>query len=80
MLKKLSIFSKYSWANLFYIFKLSIKIRHIVKTLDQMKDIIPLMEKELSQELKEACDNLVPPGCAVADFLNSAPWMKGKIL
>jgi aryl-alcohol dehydrogenase-like predicted oxidoreductase len=50
------------------------------RTLDQMKDIIPLMEKELSQELKEACDNLVPPGCAVADFLNSAPWMKGKIL
>ena len=50
------------------------------RTLEQIKDIIPLMEKHLSQELKQACDNLVPPGCAVADFLNSAPWMKGKIL
>ncbi|PTM08576.1 MAG: aldo/keto reductase [Bacteroidetes bacterium] len=50
------------------------------RTLDQMKDIIPLMEKEISQELKEACDKLVPPGSAVANFLNSAPWMKGKLL
>ena len=50
------------------------------RTLDQMKDIIPLMEKEISEELKEACDKLVPPGSAVANFLNSAPWMKGKLL
>lgn len=50
------------------------------RTLDQIKEIIPLMEKHLSQELKDACDILVPPGCAVADFLNSAAWMKGKIL
>lgn len=50
------------------------------RTLEQIKDIVPLMEKELSQELKEACDKLVPPGCAVADFLNSAPWMKGNLL
>jgi len=49
------------------------------RTLAQLKDIIPLMEKNLSQELKEECDKLVPPGCAVADFLNSAPWMKGKL-
>jgi len=50
------------------------------RTLNQMKDIIPLMEKELSQELKDACDKLVPPGSAVTNFLNSAPWMKGKLL
>lgn len=50
------------------------------RTLEQIKDIIPLMEKKLSLELKEACDILVPPGSAVANFLNSAPWMKGKFL
>lgn len=50
------------------------------RTLAQMKDIIPLMEKELGQELREACDRLVPPGSAVANFLNSAPWMKGELL
>jgi len=50
------------------------------RTLDQIKDIIPLMEKELSLELKGACDELIPSGSAVADFLNTAPWMKGKLL
>lgn len=50
------------------------------RTLEQIKDIVPLMEKSLSQDLKEACDELVPPGSAVANFLNSAPWMKGKLV
>jgi hypothetical protein len=26
-----------------------------------------------------ACDNLVPPGSAVANFHNSAPWLKMKL-
>lgn len=50
------------------------------RTLSQLKDIVPIMEKKLSPELKEACDNIVPPGSAVANFLNSASWMKGKLL
>jgi aryl-alcohol dehydrogenase-like predicted oxidoreductase len=50
------------------------------RTLDQLKDIVPVMEMSLSEEMRIACDELVPPGSAIANFLNSAPWMKGKLL
>jgi len=50
------------------------------RTLAQLKDIIPLMSMRFPEELKKACDEIVPPGSAVANFLNSAPWMKGKLL
>lgn len=50
------------------------------RTLDQLKNILPVMEMQLTDELRQACDELVPPGSAVANFLNSAPWMKGKLL
>ena len=50
------------------------------RTLAQLKDIIPLMSKQFPKKLKQACDEIVPPGSAVANFLNSAPWMKGKLL
>jgi hypothetical protein len=33
----------------------------------------------LSDELRDACDELVPAGTAVANFHNAAPWMKMKI-
>jgi hypothetical protein len=35
---------------------------------------------ELGNEMREACDGLVPPGSAAANFFNSADWMKMKIL
>lgn len=34
------------------------------------------MEMTLSDELRAACDELVPPGSAVANFHNSATWMQ----
>jgi aryl-alcohol dehydrogenase-like predicted oxidoreductase len=50
------------------------------RTLLQMEDILPVMEMTLSDELRTACDEIVPPGSAVADFLNSAPWSRQKLL
>ena len=50
------------------------------RTLDQIKDVLPVMEMELTDEMRKLCDDLVPTGSAVANFLNSAPWMKGKLL
>ena len=50
------------------------------RTLDHLKDLIPLMSQRLSQDLRLACDDIVPPGSAVANFLNTAPWMKGKLM
>lgn len=50
------------------------------RTLDHIKDILPVMEMELSDEMRAACDAIVPPGSAVADFLNSAPWSMQKLI
>ena len=50
------------------------------RTLAQLQDLLPVMSMELTDEMKRACDELVPPGSAVTNFLNSAPWMKGKLL
>ena len=50
------------------------------RTLAQIDDVLPIMQMHLSDEMREACDQLIPPGSAVANFLNSAPWMKGRLL
>jgi len=49
------------------------------RTLDQLKDLLPVMEMSMSDAIRQACDELVPPGSAVADFLNSATWSKQKL-
>ena len=50
------------------------------RTLSQIKDIVPVMEMGLSDELRVACDGIVPPGSAIANFLNSAPWSKQLLI
>ena len=50
------------------------------ESLEHLEDLLPVMEMTLSDDLREACDNLVPPGSAVANFHNTAGWMKGQIL
>jgi aryl-alcohol dehydrogenase-like predicted oxidoreductase len=49
------------------------------RTLEQLEQFLPVMDMELDQSLRSACDNLVPPGSAAANFHNSAPWMKMKL-
>lgn len=49
------------------------------RTLEQLEQFLPVLEMTLSDELRAACDELVPPGSAAADFHNTAPWMKMKI-
>jgi hypothetical protein len=34
---------------------------------------------QLSDDLRAACDAIVPPGSAVANFHNTSGWMKMKI-
>jgi diketogulonate reductase-like aldo/keto reductase len=48
--------------------------------VEHLEDLIPVLEKTLSEELREACDNLVPPGSAVANLHNTAGWMKEQLL
>jgi len=49
------------------------------RTLKQLEQFLPVMDMTLEQSLRSACDSLVPPGSAVANFHNSAPWMKMKL-
>jgi aryl-alcohol dehydrogenase-like predicted oxidoreductase len=49
------------------------------RTLEQLEQLIPLLELELPIELRVTCDEFVPPGSAVADFHNTADWMKMKV-
>jgi aryl-alcohol dehydrogenase-like predicted oxidoreductase len=48
------------------------------RTLDHLKDFLPVGEMTLTDDIREACDELVPPGGMVANFHNSAGWGFGS--
>jgi aryl-alcohol dehydrogenase-like predicted oxidoreductase len=50
------------------------------RSVKQLEELLPVLEMKLNEEMREACDGLVPPGSAAANFFNSAEWMKMKIL
>ena len=50
------------------------------RTLEQLEEFLPVLEMKLESSLRSACDKLVPPGSVVANFHNSAPWMKMKLV
>ncbi len=49
------------------------------RTVEQLEHVLPVLDRRLSDDLRAACDALVPPGSAVANFHNSAAWMKMRI-
>lgn len=44
------------------------------RTLEQLEKILPVLEMKLDDSVRAACDELVPPGTNVANFLNTALW------
>jgi aryl-alcohol dehydrogenase-like predicted oxidoreductase len=50
------------------------------RTMEQLAQYLPVLDMELHNSLRAACDELVPPGSAVANFFNSAPWMKMRLV
>ena len=44
------------------------------RTPDHLEDYLPVGGMKLGDEVRRACDELVPPGCAVSNFHNSAGW------
>lgn len=50
------------------------------RTLEQLRHLLPVVDMSLDEATRAACDALVPPGSVVADFHNSAPWMRMKVL
>ncbi|GIW25609.1 aldo/keto reductase [Meiothermus sp.] len=49
------------------------------KSVEQLEHLLPVLDMTLPEEIRAACDALVPPGSAVANFHNSAPWMKMQL-
>jgi aryl-alcohol dehydrogenase-like predicted oxidoreductase len=49
------------------------------RTMEQLDDALAVLDMTLDDETRAACDDLVPPGSAVADFHNTAPWMLATI-
>lgn len=49
------------------------------RTLAHLEDALPVLEMSLKNEDRPIFDSLVHPGTAVADFYNSAWWMKARI-
>jgi 1-deoxyxylulose-5-phosphate synthase len=46
----------------------------------QLEHLLPMLDATLDDDVRKACDDLVPPGAAVANFHNSARWMKMPVL
>ena len=46
------------------------------RTVNQLQEALPVLDMHLTPDIRQACDELVPPGSAVANFHNSADWMK----
>jgi len=49
------------------------------RTIEHLLDLLPVMEMTLTGEERAACDEVNPPGSAIVNFHNSAPWMKMRI-
>ena len=50
------------------------------RTVAQVPEFLEIIETPLDDETRTACDELVPSGSAVANFHNTADWMKGVIV
>ena len=46
------------------------------KSVAQLEHMIPVADMTLTAEMAAACDAINPPGSAIANFHNSAAWMK----
>jgi aryl-alcohol dehydrogenase-like predicted oxidoreductase len=49
------------------------------RTLEQLEDVLPVLDMRLTDDERVACDAINPPGGVLADFYNTAPWMKTPI-
>ncbi|MCX6544533.1 MAG: aldo/keto reductase [Acidobacteria bacterium] len=49
------------------------------RTMEQLTELLPVLDMSITPAERIACDALVPPGGVVANFHNTAPWMKTPI-
>ncbi len=50
------------------------------RTLEHLEALLPVLDMTLSADERDACDTLNPPGGVLANFHNSAPWMKTPVV
>jgi 1-deoxyxylulose-5-phosphate synthase len=48
------------------------------RTMAQLQQALPVADMALADDVRVACDALVPPGSVAASFFNSAAWMRWK--
>lgn len=46
------------------------------RTLAQLESLLPVLEMTLTDDERQACDEVNPPGGVIVNFHNTAPWMK----
>jgi aryl-alcohol dehydrogenase-like predicted oxidoreductase len=49
------------------------------RTLAQLQDVLPVLEMNLSEEERSACDSINPPGGVITNFHNTSGWMKTPV-
>jgi len=49
------------------------------RTMDQLRDALGVLERDLGDDDRARLDELNPPGNAISDFHNSNQWMKTRI-
>jgi aryl-alcohol dehydrogenase-like predicted oxidoreductase len=49
------------------------------RTLEQLEDAVAVLDLVLDDDARAACDDLVHPGNAVADFHNTTGWTRARI-
>jgi aryl-alcohol dehydrogenase-like predicted oxidoreductase len=50
------------------------------RTIEQLRDVLPVLEMSLSAEERSACDEINPPGGALVNFHNTSGWLKTPII
>jgi aryl-alcohol dehydrogenase-like predicted oxidoreductase len=46
------------------------------RTVEQLEELLPVLEMTLTDDERTAADRINPPGGVIANFHNTAPWMK----
>lgn len=49
------------------------------RTLAQLESLLPVLEMTLTDDERQACDEVNPPGGVIVNFHNTAPWMKTPV-
>lgn len=50
-----------------------------VRSVAQLEHLLPVLNMKLPDDLRTACDTIVSPGSAVANFHNTSGWLKTKV-